>query len=128
MIYVFDACAMIALLMREPGEEVVWARLLEEEAICVAHALNFCEVFYLSFIATQESRLQPKQSKDMMMAMLQDQPVGGDDVLGDVLTIIRGLPQDKVKKIFGEFKTETEREELHRILVALGELDNEQQL
>jgi hypothetical protein len=69
--------------------------------------------------------LQPKQSKDLMMAMLEDQSVAGDDVLGDVLSIIRGLPQDKVKKIFGEFKTEAERAELHRILVALGELDNE---
>lgn len=69
--------------------------------------------------------VQPQQSKDLMMAMLQDQSVPGDDVLADVLTIIRGLPQDKVKKIFGEFKTEAERAELHRILVALGALDTE---
>ena len=46
MIYVLDACAMIALLLREPGEEVVWAHLLEKDATCFAHSLNLCEVFY----------------------------------------------------------------------------------
>jgi predicted nucleic acid-binding protein len=37
---------MIALLLQEPGEEVVWARLLEKDATCFAHSLNLCEVFY----------------------------------------------------------------------------------
>ncbi len=46
MIYVLDACAMIALLLREPGEEVVWTHLLENDATCFAHSLNLCEVFY----------------------------------------------------------------------------------
>lgn len=46
MIYVLDACAMIALLLREPGEEVVWVHLLEKDASCVAHSINLCEVFY----------------------------------------------------------------------------------
>jgi hypothetical protein len=46
MTYVLDACAMIALLLREPGEEVVWVHLLEKDASCVAHSLNLCEVFY----------------------------------------------------------------------------------
>lgn len=46
MIYVLDACAMIALLLQEPGEEIVWAHLLEKDATCVAHSLNLCEVFY----------------------------------------------------------------------------------
>ncbi len=40
MIYVLDACAMIALLLGEPGEDVVWAHLLEEDASCVAHSVN----------------------------------------------------------------------------------------
>lgn len=46
MIYVLDACAMIALLLREAGAEVVWAHLLEKDASCFAHSLNLCEVFY----------------------------------------------------------------------------------
>ena len=46
MNYVLDACAMIALLLQEPGEEVVWAHLLEKDATCWAHSINLCEVFY----------------------------------------------------------------------------------
>lgn len=46
MIYVLDACAMIALLLQENGEEVVWAHLLEKDATCLAHSINLCEVFY----------------------------------------------------------------------------------
>jgi PIN domain nuclease of toxin-antitoxin system len=46
MIYVLDACAMIALLRREPGEDVVWDCLIDPAAICYAHAINLCEVFY----------------------------------------------------------------------------------
>jgi len=68
--------------------------------------------------------LQPKQTKDLMIDMLQDGNVTPeDDVLGDVLAIIRGMPQDKLKKIFGEFKSEEERTVLNRILLAIGELD-----
>jgi len=68
--------------------------------------------------------VRPKQAKDLLMDMLQDNQVASsDDVLGDVLAIIRGMPQDKLKKVFGEFKTDTERNELHRVLVAIGELD-----
>ena len=43
---VLDACAMIALLKAEPGEDVVWAHLLDPGNACYAHALNLCEVYY----------------------------------------------------------------------------------
>lgn len=46
MIYVLDACAMIALLRRETGETVVWNHLTDPAATCYAHAINFCEVSY----------------------------------------------------------------------------------
>src|SRR6266496_3259416 len=46
MNYVLDACAMIALLLQEPSEEVVWAHLLEKDATCLAHSMDLCEVFY----------------------------------------------------------------------------------
>jgi len=68
--------------------------------------------------------LQPKQTKDLMIDMLQDgNATAEDNVLGDVLAIIRGMPQDKLKKIFGEFKSEEERTVLNRILLAIGDLD-----
>jgi len=46
MICVLDACAMIALLRGEPGEDVVWTHLCDPASACYAHALNLCEVYY----------------------------------------------------------------------------------
>jgi PIN domain nuclease of toxin-antitoxin system len=46
MIYVLDACAMIAYLRKEPGADVVLKSLVENGSICLAHAVNLCEVFY----------------------------------------------------------------------------------
>ncbi len=45
-LYVFDACAVIALLHDEPGAQVVEALLEEEDHRCVIHGINACEVFY----------------------------------------------------------------------------------
>lgn len=46
MIYVLDACAMIAFLKGEAGADVVENALLEQGSQCMAHAINLCEVFY----------------------------------------------------------------------------------
>lgn len=46
MIYVLDACAMIAFLRMEVGADVVRAILFDSEKPCFAHAINLCEVFY----------------------------------------------------------------------------------
>ncbi len=46
MICILDACAMVALLRYEPGEDVVWAHLSDPDNNCYAHAVNLCEVFY----------------------------------------------------------------------------------
>ena len=45
-VWVFDACAVIALLDAEPGAEVVEALLAEEDHRCLVHILNVCEVYY----------------------------------------------------------------------------------
>jgi predicted nucleic acid-binding protein len=46
VIYILDANAMIALLRKEPGVEVVESLLLETENTCFAHAINLCELYY----------------------------------------------------------------------------------
>lgn len=45
-VYVFDACAVIALLDDEPGSDVIEALLEAGSHRCVIHVLNVCEVYY----------------------------------------------------------------------------------
>ena len=44
-VYVFDACAVVALLQTEAGADVVIG-LLQDEGRCLVHAINVCEVYY----------------------------------------------------------------------------------
>lgn len=46
MNYVLDASAMIAYLDGEVGDTVVAGLLSDPTAVCYAHSLNLCEVFY----------------------------------------------------------------------------------
>ena len=46
VIYVLDACAMIAYLRKEVGAEAVREIIVDWENICYAHAINLCEVYY----------------------------------------------------------------------------------
>lgn len=45
-LYVFDSCAVVALLQREPGAEVVAEILKDSRNRCLIHAINACEVYY----------------------------------------------------------------------------------
>lgn len=55
MIYVLDACAIIAYLRNEPGADVVSSILLDSSHQCIAHALNLCEVYYDFFRSSGEA-------------------------------------------------------------------------
>ena len=46
IIYILDACAMIAYLRREAGADVVGEIISEPANVCYAHAINLCEVYY----------------------------------------------------------------------------------
>jgi hypothetical protein len=68
--------------------------------------------------------LPAKQAKDIIAFMLEDAPIDpDDDAMADVVTLVKAMPPEKLKKIFGEFKSDNERELLHRILVEIGNLD-----
>ena len=45
-LYVFDSCAVIAFLQREPGAEIVADIVREPRNRCLIHAVNACEVYY----------------------------------------------------------------------------------
>ncbi|MFN7962246.1 MAG: hypothetical protein U0002_13335 [Thermoanaerobaculia bacterium] len=44
-VYVFDACAVLALLQGEEGSAVAGELLLEESHRCPLHAIHACEVY-----------------------------------------------------------------------------------
>ncbi|MDO8683311.1 MAG: type II toxin-antitoxin system VapC family toxin [Armatimonadota bacterium] len=56
MILVLDSCALIALLRREPGGELVDSILSDKDNTCIVHAVNLCEVYYDLMRAAGESR------------------------------------------------------------------------
>jgi len=55
MIYILDACALIAYLRDEPGAEVVESFLIESDHLCMVHAVNLCEVYY-EFLRAGDAR------------------------------------------------------------------------
>ena len=55
MIYVLDACAMLAYLRNEAGANVVESALLDANSQCMAHAINLCEVYYIVYRDSGES-------------------------------------------------------------------------
>lgn len=46
IIYVLDACAMIAYLQKEKGADAAQKIIINSKNICCAHAVNLCEVYY----------------------------------------------------------------------------------
>lgn len=46
MTVVLDSSALIALLSREPGGDMVDSLLSNKDNTCIVHALNLCEVYY----------------------------------------------------------------------------------
>ena len=46
MIYLLDACALIAYFKNEPGGAIVEALLLDRTLTTAIHTVNLCEVYY----------------------------------------------------------------------------------
>jgi uncharacterized protein with PIN domain len=57
-IEVMDAGAMLAYLKAEDGAPIVIGLLLDPNTLCIAHAVNVCEVFYDLFRSGGEDRAQ----------------------------------------------------------------------
>jgi PIN domain nuclease of toxin-antitoxin system len=46
VVYVLDACTLIAFLRREQGADLVRSLLRDRNNVCQIHAINLCEVYY----------------------------------------------------------------------------------
>jgi len=67
--------------------------------------------------------VQPVQAKAIVLRMLDEKRVDETQALAHVAEIMQALGADKLKKLLGEFKSETERAALHRILTHIGKLE-----
>ena len=64
MIHVMDACALIAFLRDERGAQVVDDLLHDPGGVCVAHAVNLCEVYY-DFIRVYDIKSAKNALRDL---------------------------------------------------------------
>jgi PIN domain nuclease of toxin-antitoxin system len=66
-IHILDASAMVAYLLGEPGEEVVAALLSDPGALCHAHTMNLCEVYYQAI-----RRTDVHQARQSILSLFAD--------------------------------------------------------
>lgn len=64
MNYILDACAMLAYLKGETGAIVVDSLLRNSEAVCYAHSINLCEVYY-DFLRHSEEHIAQQAISDL---------------------------------------------------------------
>ena len=91
-VFVFDACALIALLEDEPGAQVVEDLLQEPTHRCLVHAVSVCEVYY-----DLRRRGDPEDSEVLESLLIE---------YG--LEIIESIPSD-LWRITGKIKAEWRR-------------------
>ncbi len=118
MNYVLDASAMVAYLEGEPGASVVAAILSDPTAVCYAHSINLCEVFYQALrrsgLPTARAALatidgdQVIERRDMSRDFWQR--VGGHKARGGIslpdcfcITLAQELSAEVVTSDHGEF-------------------------
>ena len=70
MLYVFDACALLAFLGREPGAPVIDGLLADDENLCLVHAINLCEVYY-DIVRRSGPKLAREALADLVAAGIQ---------------------------------------------------------
>lgn len=65
--------------------------------------------------------LDPKQSKEQLLRILEDKDAPAEQGLQRVVAIVKGMPIDKRKKILSEFKNNEEAKWLATILKQIGD-------
>jgi len=76
-------------------------------------------------VASKIEVMQPRQAKDQLLRILDDETVSPDEAMQAVVAILRTIPLERGKKILAEFKTPEEATKLFEILrqIRLGEPD-----
>lgn len=77
MIYVFDACAMIAYLDDEDGADVVEAALINPANQCYVHSVNLCELYYHFFRAGGETTADDAVSDVLNLGVIERNDLDG---------------------------------------------------
>ncbi|HEX5316352.1 MAG TPA: type II toxin-antitoxin system VapC family toxin [Candidatus Kapabacteria bacterium] len=70
MIYILDACALIAFFRGEPGKEKVKEILTDFESRVLLHAVNACEIFY-DFLRSDDEEMARSVLHDIRMANIE---------------------------------------------------------
>jgi len=74
---VLDSTAMLALLLKEDGGDVVRNALLDKPRPCVAHGLNMCEVYYhflrTDDVATADAAIQTLLDAGLRVQEMMDE-------------------------------------------------------
>ena len=71
MLYVLDACSMIAYLRDEKGSEVVEDALFAPDSKCYAHSVNLCEVFYDFYMAGARSEAEQAIEDILLLGVIE---------------------------------------------------------
>ena len=76
-------------------------------------------------VASKIELMQPRQAKDQLLRILDDETISPDDAMQAVVAILKTIPLERGKKILAEFKTPEEATKLFEILrqIRLGEPD-----
>lgn len=96
----------------ERDEENVSRKSLQD---FLAEAKGQAEVQGQTALRTTLEVLPAKQAKEILIEMLGESPES-------VISLVKVMPLERTKKIFAEFKTPEEADQLHRILLELGDL------
>jgi hypothetical protein len=118
-----DEIRGITLTLRRSREKFVTAR--DDFASLLDQLEQATEQTSLRELQITLEAVSPKQAKEVLRTMLSTPPADpADNIMKDIVGIVKLLPDNKLRKILAEFKTEEERQLLHRILLEIGELDD----
>ena len=81
-LYILDACALIAVLAREKGSDIIrnlFQKTIEQQAVLIMNKFNFLEVYYIIY------RTYGKAEADKLADTIKQMPIIIREILTDAL-------------------------------------------